>query len=281
MSYIIALDVDSGVCIQKNPCDRQMAKIPLTRRIMSALADPRGEYKFGKVFIRFFETRIGADKDHWNFALFADDKLSLSKSDDFQDLWVLYETNSHTSGFFVEVGASDGLRKSNCWLLEEQGWQGIAIEPDPVSFETLEGVRKCKVRRVAVVPGFSLLPWRLLGRVGSGISERSTSFTQALRAPKTFLWSLCIVPAKKLSVILENCNAPRNIDYISLDTEGGEIRMFQEALETGYIFDLVSIEASTEHVREVIRYQMRKNDYEERFPGIARSDLLFRRRRCN
>lgn len=60
-----------------------MSKVPLTRRIMSALADPGGTYKFGKVFVRFFDTQIGADKDHWDFALFADEKLSISKTDDF------------------------------------------------------------------------------------------------------------------------------------------------------------------------------------------------------
>lgn len=253
----------------------------MTRRIMSALADPGRKYKLGKVFSRFFDTRIGADKDHWDFALFADGKLSLSKSDDFQDLWVLYETNCHTSGFFVEIGASDGLRKSNAWLLEEYGWQGIAIEPDPVSFETLERVRKCKVLKIAVVARFSFLPWRLLGRVGSGISERSTSIAQALKAPTSFLRSVCIVPANRLSVILRNCDAPRTIDYISLDTEGGELRILQETLTAGYTINLISLEASTERIRKVIRKEMRKSGYEERFPGVARSDLLFRRNSCH
>jgi len=258
-----------------------MAKVPLTRRIMSALAVPGESFKFGQVFVRFFDTRKSADKDHWDFALFADEKLSLSKSDDFQDLWVLYETNCSSRGFFVEVGASDGSRKSNALLLEEMGWQGIAIEPDPISFETLARVRKCTVLQIAVATRFSLLPWRLLGRVGSGISERSTSVVRALRAPKSFLRSVCIIPSKRLSVILENCDAPREITFISLDTEGGELSMLRDVLEAGYTVDLISIEASTDHIRKVIRKEMRKSDYEERFPGVARSDLLFRRNPCH
>lgn len=153
----------------------------------------------------------------------------------------------------VEIGDSDGLRKSNAWLFEEQGWQGIAIKPDPVPFETLERVRKCKVLKITVVARFSFFPWRLLGRVGRGISERSTSITQALKAPKSFLQSICIVRSKKLSIILENYDAAREINFISLDTEGGELRMLQETLTAGYTIDLILTEASTERIRRVIR----------------------------
>lgn len=34
-------------------------------------------------------------------------------------------------GYFVEIGANDGLKFSNTFNLEKIGWTGILIEPDP------------------------------------------------------------------------------------------------------------------------------------------------------
>lgn len=43
------------------------------------------------------------------------------------------------SGFFVDVGASDGIRFSNsCFLAKERNWQGICVEAHPDYFELLK-----------------------------------------------------------------------------------------------------------------------------------------------
>jgi FkbM family methyltransferase len=47
-------------------------------------------------------------------------------------------------GFFVDVGAHDGVTLSNTKLLEENGWKGICVEPIPEVFEQLSKNRKCK-----------------------------------------------------------------------------------------------------------------------------------------
>jgi hypothetical protein len=49
-----------------------------------------------------------------------------------------------TKGFFVDVGAHDGISINNTKMLESLGWEGICIEPHPKVFQRLIQNRKCK-----------------------------------------------------------------------------------------------------------------------------------------
>ena len=52
--------------------------------------------------------------------------------------------NQH-SGFFIEIGAFDGIEGSNCHYFEKyERWEGVAIEASPKQFQKLEGNRKCE-----------------------------------------------------------------------------------------------------------------------------------------
>jgi len=42
------------------------------------------------------------------------------------------------TGFFVEFGALDGIKGSNCKKLHDEGWKGLFIESDPEKFKLLE-----------------------------------------------------------------------------------------------------------------------------------------------
>ena len=53
-----------------------------------------------------------------------------------QDKWAIEEIFSFKeNGYFIEIGAADGIHFSNTYVLEKElGWQGICIEPFPLSF---------------------------------------------------------------------------------------------------------------------------------------------------
>ena len=42
------------------------------------------------------------------------------------------------SGVFIDVGAFDGKHLSNTYMLEQQGWTGICVEPHPEFFRRLQ-----------------------------------------------------------------------------------------------------------------------------------------------
>ena len=55
-----------------------------------------------------------------------------TNSQNYQDLWALFENKFKRDGFFVEFGATDGVTGNNTLLLErEYGWTGILAEPNP------------------------------------------------------------------------------------------------------------------------------------------------------
>ena len=55
------------------------------------------------------------------------------------------------SGFFLEIGAYDGIEGSNCYHFEKfMNWQGIAIEASPLQFEKLKKNRNCKLMNIAI-----------------------------------------------------------------------------------------------------------------------------------
>jgi FkbM family methyltransferase len=119
-----------------------------------------------------------------------------------QDKWVCERTNYKLGGFFVEVGAYDGIQTSNTFALEKfLGWVGICIEANPVFFERLKKNRTSH-NIFAAVSDFN-------GEIGFGEDAISESGQYK-------------VPAKTLNQILEKCEAPSVIDYLSIDIEGHE-----------------------------------------------------------
>ena len=55
-----------------------------------------------------------------------------------QDIEVLKVYNNKLNGFFVEIGASNGVGYSNTFLLETKyNWKGICVEPLPYLFAEL------------------------------------------------------------------------------------------------------------------------------------------------
>ena len=50
----------------------------------------------------------------------------------------IFEILQIKNGVFVEFGAWDGIKGSNCRKLFEEGWSGVFIEPDKPRYQSLE-----------------------------------------------------------------------------------------------------------------------------------------------
>jgi FkbM family methyltransferase len=175
-----------------------------------------------------------------------------------QDLEVL---SKYSNGFYVEIGASDGIELSNTYLLEKNGWDGICAEPIPEKFEKLVKNRNCKFSNRAVYSvsdeevdfdicnSYSLL---------SGISSSIDTYKQHVDSDKTTIKIKTI----SLTDLLDNLNAPKFIEYLSLDTEGTEYDILRTFDFNKYKFGIIHVEHNyCEPRRTNIRNLLQKNNY--------------------
>lgn len=136
-------------------------------------------------------------------------------------------------GFFVELGANDGLDQSNTYYLERWlGWRGILIEPLPDLYKRAACQRpKARVFQCACVP-FDYSETHATMRYANLMSVVKGSWKDPeLEAQHVATGSLTEpyeiqVPARTLTSILEECRAP-HIDFLSLDVEGSEVNVLR------------------------------------------------------
>ena len=167
----------------------------------------------------------------------------MSQSQIGQDLEVIKFYNNKEEGFFIEIGASDGIQLSNTYLLETQyKWKGICCEPIPNRFEKLVKNRLnsiCFKEAVYNQSGLTLTfdianNFDLL----SGIAHHIDANKSVVNANKTSIQ----VQTISLLDVLDKANAPSFIDYMSLDTEGSEFEILKNFDFEKYTFGLIDIE---------------------------------------
>ncbi len=193
-----------------------------------------------------------------------------SRSEYFQDLWVLSRTNSKRAGFFVEFGALDGVGASNTWLLEKEfGWTGILAEPSRSSFEELRLNRSCLSDSRAV--------W---DRSGEQLlfSEREENYLSSVKTnvEGSAISNEYFVESVTLNDLLVEHKAPAEIDYISVDVEGSELRILNEFFKSR-IFDVkyFTIEHNWREDKRALISLMKVNGYTSVFESLSYRDLFF------
>lgn len=164
-----------------------------------------------------------------------------------QDWWLLSVLRGCRNGYFVELGAMDGLHNSNTILLEESyGWTGLCIEPHPESFGQLVRNRSCACSPACVDGEQHEVSFHQHSDRGmSGIVDADTDNRDA----KTDLISLETVT---LEEVLDEHAAPSAIDYLSLDTEGTEFRILQAFDFKRYRFRCMTIERCPEALHRLL-----------------------------
>lgn len=157
-----------------------------------------------------------------------------------QDDWVL---SKHVKGYFVEIGAYDGVSLSNTLKLEEHGWNGLCIEPNPKLYEQLIKNRKCSCSKLAVHNKNNEVVKFQCGDVYGGIQSYLDH-----EAAKIGANDIISVETITLNDILIKYNAPKNIEYISIDTEGNELQILESFPIENWNISLWTIEHN-DHVR--------------------------------
>lgn len=128
----------------------------------------------------------------------------------------------HRRGYFVEVGANEPQARSQTWHLEQAGWTGVLIEPQPALAGLLRANRTAKVFAVACSSPDNAgrtLPLHVAGPLSGLDRERLASGA----VPQAVIE----VPVKTLDSVLEQAGTQPRFDFLSIDVEGHEIEVLR------------------------------------------------------
>lgn len=128
-----------------------------------------------------------------------------------EDKWIVDNLNPPKMGYFVDVGASDGIYLSNTYYFESIGWDGICFEPNARSFPRAYGVRNNVVKKCI------------------GLENKIVTFNLDIKEPdlsgiKTYgrEYEKYEVEMMRMDTAIETYKIP-HIDLLSIDTEGTEL----------------------------------------------------------
>lgn len=190
----------------------------------------------------------------------------------FQDLFVAYELHGKREGYFVEFGAADGTELSNTLLLERDfGWHGIVAEPARVWHDRLRRNRRCAIDARCV--------WSRSGEQlvfnEAPLPELSTidAFTAGDgHAPLRAGGTRYAVATVSLNDLLAEHGAPRQIEYLSIDTEGSELEILRAFDFSRYRVEIITVEHNFEPARDEIHALLAAQGYARKFASLSQWD---------
>ncbi len=189
-----------------------------------------------------------------------------------QDLFVLVQHDFKRSGYFVEFGATDGVRYSNTHLLEKKfGWKGILAEPARAWHSDLLANRDCVIDTRCV--------WSSSGNLVEfrETYERELSTIESFSSSDGHLIARRIGKVYKVQTIslndlLSYHGAPAEIDYLSIDTEGSEYEILEKLDFSHFSFRVITVEHNFTESRQKLFELLSKRGYRRVYEELSRFD---------
>ncbi|MCX7416710.1 MAG: FkbM family methyltransferase [Planctomycetota bacterium] len=171
-------------------------------------------------------------------------QLANSRGQSFQDIAALYYSNMKQDGFFVEVGTGNGEQLSNTFMLEKQfQWHGVLFEPDRRFHES---IRKLRTAKLDDRPVYSCDDQVMEFLEVSSTGELSTLSEFRRADGRSRKGSLREVRTTSLNSAFTVHNVPRDIDFISIDTEGSELEVLRGLDFNNYNVRFLTVEHNFE-----------------------------------
>lgn len=195
-----------------------------------------------------------------------------SKSQCFQDIWALYEHCFKKNGFYVEIGANDGIVSSNTYLLAKKyNWKGLLIEPNTDCHRRLE------LTRPESIISHECVMYKTFENAVEFVQAEDSSLStiKGLDFDKSIAYKNTIkVTGLSLYDVLRKYDTPKNIDYMSIDIEGSELDIlygfFNDENNVNYNIKCLTIEHNhDEFKRKQIYDIMTQNGYIRRFKALS------------
>ena len=194
----------------------------------------------------------------------------------YLDLKLIQKIKPQKNGFFVELGANNGVFQSNTYKLQKEfNWTGILIEPNQKRFiECIKNrsfKKKPKVFCNACVPfeykdKFVEIEYADLMSVAKNLNvgrkeieihtNKGTKFLESSECRHSFG-----AIAKTLTDILNESLAPTNFDLLSLDVEGNELAVLKGLDFNKYNPKWILVETRNNKVKEYLE----KRNYNQKY----------------
>lgn len=190
-----------------------------------------------------------------------------------QDVVALLITGERSDGYFVEVGVGEGRRISNTYMLERDlGWTGLLVEPNRSSHGTIAANRTAILCPEAA--------FREDGQIltfdehEDGEYSRLSDHTEA-KAEGGVSQSYT-VETITLNTLFERHNAPTEIDFVSIDTEGSEVAVLEGLDPQRWQVKVFAIEHNFEAEKlAAIKDWMRNAGYRRAFADHFEYDCIY------
>lgn len=196
-----------------------------------------------------------------------------SKSQLRQDLFVAKLLKYKKNGYFVEFGATDGIEFSNSYLFAmHYDWKGILSEPNKHYRKSLQTNRKnCNLNFDAVwtsdgdFMNFYESEFATLSTLeGFKDSDQHSKLRSNSKVYK--------VKTITLESLLKTFDAPKNIDYLSIDTEGSEYEILKSFDFDKYNIKIITCEHNFTDNRKKIKELLNYWDFINVLPGLSDFD---------
>jgi FkbM family methyltransferase len=138
------------------------------------------------------------------------------------------------NGYFVEIGALDGLVCSQTYFLEkEKNWNGIVVEPNSYWHENLSNFRDCHIETNPILDVEKEIKF-LRHLKQPEYSKILSDNNEKTEFPKGDTDEV-ILKSTTLSNLLKKFNAPKTIDVLAIDIEGHELNVLKEFFKNSKI----------------------------------------------
>jgi len=212
--------------------------------------------------IKFFLFYFFFSTENRNFFKLIIDKKKLSKSQIFQDLFAYFFSNCKKKGTFIEIGGGNGVDLSNTYVLEKKfKWKGVICEPDSRLHANILTKRKCFLETKPVCSSDN----KNIYFYFKGLYDSYARLSYSPSAKK--------LKSISLNNIIKKYKLGKNIDYVSIDTEGNELDIIKNFNFNKYNVKIFTIEHNfKKKIRERIFKILKKNNYQRVFKYISYMD---------
>lgn len=136
-----------------------------------------------------------------------------SHSQHQEDQWIYDNLILPEKGFFIEVGAHDGISSSNTLAFEKMGWKGFLVEPDPFTYA------QCVKNRINATWGCA---------IGEEVGDRPFNVNDQDHGLSGFNREGRVIEAMVMRLDdIWICYGAPHVHLLSIDTEGTELEVWK------------------------------------------------------